>query len=102
MVRAVTRDLVLRLLRTRPHGVTLELDLGADDPHDVTGDAPGFGVPAHVVADLEASCHVHGDGRFFLSRCRELFPRIAEPANTILPTSSCTHDARMSRADVTS
>ncbi len=57
MVGLVTLDLVLRFILAGVSGVAFEFGLRGDDFDYLAGDAAGFRVPSHVIANCESSFH---------------------------------------------
>src|SRR6185312_277279 len=66
VIGLVALYLVLRLFIARMNGVAFERNFGSYDFDDPSADAPGFGVPAHVVAYFEStSGHDKAPSRFY-------------------------------------
>jgi hypothetical protein len=52
-------DLVLRRFRARMVRVAVNIEIACMDANDRPADAPGFRIPAHMIADLEFVFHEH-------------------------------------------
>ena len=57
MVGLAALDLVLWSVWARMMGVAIDLEITRTDADDRAADAPGFGIPAHAIMDLEALRH---------------------------------------------
>ena len=57
MIRLVALDLILWVVRAGVVDVAFVIHVFGMHPHDPTGDPARFGIPAHVIAELETSCH---------------------------------------------
>lgn len=57
MIRLVALDLILWIVRAGVVDVAFVIHVFGMHPHDPTGDPARFGIPAHVIAELETSCH---------------------------------------------
>ena len=57
MIRLVALDLILRIVRAGMVNVAFVVHVFSMHPHDTTVDPACFGIPAHVIAELETSCH---------------------------------------------
>jgi hypothetical protein len=57
MIRLVALDLKLWIVRAGVMDVAFVIHVFGMHPHDPASDPARFGIPAHVVADLQTSCH---------------------------------------------
>src|ERR1700726_2535425 len=57
MVGLGALDLILRSVRARMMGVTVDLEIAGTHADDRAADTSGLGIPAHAIMDLEALGH---------------------------------------------
>ena len=58
MIRFIAFDFVLRLIGIGMMAVSFVVDVVRVNPDNPASDAPGLGIPGHVIADFETFLHV--------------------------------------------
>ena len=69
VIGLVALDLILRIVRARVMDIAFIVHVLCVHPHDTAAHPAGFGIPAHVIADLECLCHGESNIRSAVPWC---------------------------------